>query len=217
MEHYITAFSRIYDFRAFVNGRLIYYQENIATFADFIKTVFRQEKIAYPKFFKMDSMSKLGFLASELVLKERPVEGYDAALTGVVFANSGASLDTDMAHQETIRDRSAYFPSPSVFVYTLPNIVIGEVCIRHRIKGENAFLVAESPAGGLLHDYVAELFRSGRLEACLVGWVEVVGESFDAMVALVEPAGRVSGSGTPGFRPIRFTRENFEMLMQINR
>ncbi len=217
MEHYITAYSRIFDFRAFVNGRLIYYQENIATFADFIKTVFRQEKIAYPKFFKMDSMSKLGFLASELVLKERPAEGYDPAMTGVVFANSGASLDTDMAHQETIKDRSAYFPSPSVFVYTLPNIVIGEVCIRHRIKGENAFLVAETPAGSMLHDYVAELFRSGRAEACLVGWIEVVGDSFDALVAMVEPGGRETGDNAPGFRPLRFTRENFESLMQINR
>ncbi|MCX6266542.1 MAG: 3-oxoacyl-ACP synthase, partial [Bacteroidetes bacterium] len=186
MDLFITSYSHLHDNNVIVNGRLIFYQENIVKFADFIKTVFKQEQIVYPRFYKMDSISKLGFLAVELVLKEKAIEGYRPEEVGVVLSNSSSSLDTDIAHSETVKDRSNYFPSPSVFVYTLPNIVIGEICIRHKIKGENVFLISESFNAKLLYDYVSELFESKRVEACMCGWVEVMGNKCNAMVALVE-------------------------------
>jgi hypothetical protein len=216
MSRYITSFSRLHQNRVIVDGRLIFYQENILTFADFIKSVFKQEKVAYPKFYKMDAISKLGFLAAEMVMRGKKPFSYPAEKAGVVFCNSSSSLDTDMAHQETIRDRSAYFPSPSVFVYTLPNIVIGEVCIRHNFKGENAFLVSESFDAALLRDYVDELFENGRVEACLCGWIDLLGNQCDAMVALVEDADRISPESPGGFKPLAFSTENLEMIMKPN-
>ncbi len=216
MDRFITTYSRIGDQTAIVNNRILSFQENILNFADFIKSVFRQEQVSYPKFFKMDAISRLGFLAAELALKDRPLTGYAPASVGVVLTNSSASLETDMAHQETIRDRSGYFPSPSVFVYTLPNIVIGEICIRHRIKGENAFLVTETFDAGLIVSFVSELFDNNRVEACLTGWVEVIGNKYHAMVALVEKSGRAFPEHAEGFRPVLFNEQNLNNLMKRN-
>lgn len=186
MDLLITSYCCIHDNKVIVNNRLTFYQENISKFADFAKSAFKQAQISYPKFYKMDSISKLGFLATELMLQEKTIASYPPEKVGVVLSNASSSLDTDMAHQETIKDRSGYFPSPSVFVYTLPNIVIGEVCIRHKIKGENAFLISESLDAELICNYVNELFDNGRVDACICGWTEVLGTQFTALVMLVE-------------------------------
>ncbi len=214
MERIITSYSHLCDNKVVVNGRIIFYQENILKFADFVKTVFKQEQVVYPKFYKMDAISKLGFLATELVLKEKTLEGYRPAAVGVVFSNSSSSLDTDIAHNETIKDRSGYYPSPSVFVYTLPNIVIGEVCIRHKIKGENAFLISEAFSGKLLLDYVEELFNNKRVDACLCGWIEVMGNKCNAMAVLVENHDHASGYRVAGFTPMHFNIENLNLIME---
>ncbi|MCX6306860.1 MAG: 3-oxoacyl-ACP synthase [Bacteroidetes bacterium] len=216
MDRIITSYSHLHDNKVIVNGRLIFYQENILKFADFVKTVFKQEQIVYPRFYKMDAISKLGFLAVELVLKEQTIDGYDRDTVGVVLCNSSSSLETDIAHNDTIKDRTAYFPSPSVFVYTLPNIVIGEVCIKNKIKGENAFLISESFNGRLLCDYVDELFNSKRVDACLCGWVEVLGNNCNALMVLVENQDDEKVNKSPGFNPVIFNEENLNFIMKHN-
>ena len=216
MDRLITSYSHILENKVIVNDRIVFYQENIIKFADFVKTVFKQEQFAYPKFYKMDAISKLGFLATELVFKEKTIEGYRPEAVGVVLSNSSSSLDTDIAHNETISDRSAYFPSPSVFVYTLPNIVIGEICIKNNIKGENAFLISETFNGKLLVEYVSELFDNDRVEACLCGWVEVMGNKCNAIVALVEKISGGMNEGNPGIKSMIFNEENLNLIMKRN-
>lgn len=216
MNRFITSYCHLRDNKVIVNDRLLFYQENIIKFADFVKSVYKQEQINYPKFYKMDAISKLGFLAAELMLKENTIEGYDPVEVGVVLSNSSSSLDTDIAHSETIKDRSDYFPSPSVFVYTLPNIVIGEICIKHRIKGENVFLIAESFDGKLLYNYVDELFNNKRVEACLCGWVEVMGNTCEALVLLVEKAERSAKVEISNFKSMPFNDVNLNLLMERN-
>ena len=61
----------------------------------------------------------------------------------MVFANSNSSLDVDIKHNASIADKEKYFPKPAVFVYTLPNIMLGELSIRHLLRGENIFFVSE--------------------------------------------------------------------------
>jgi len=215
MDQIITSYCRIRDNEVIVNDRLIFYQENIVKFAEVLKSVYKQEQIIYPKFYKMDAISKLGFLATELVLKEKALEGYRPGTVGVVLSNSSSSLDTDIAHNETIKDRSSYFPSPSVFVYTLPNIVIGEICIRHKIKGENVFLISEAFNGKMLFSYVDELFTNERVDACLCGWVEALGNKYNAMIALVENNRPMQGTPA-GFKPLLFNIENLNLIMTRN-
>jgi len=216
MNLIITSYSHLHDNKVIVNGHIIFYQENIIKFADFIKSVYKQEKLNYPKFYKMDSISKLGFLAAELVLKETTVEGYRPEAVGVVISNSSSSLDTDIAHNETIKERSSYFPSPSVFVYTLPNIVVGEICIKNKIKGENVFLISETFNGKLLCEYVEELFINERVEACLCGWVEVMGNNCNALIALIENEERRGINVIPDFEFMPFNAENLNLIMTRN-
>ncbi|MEI7981089.1 MAG: 3-oxoacyl-ACP synthase [Bacteroidota bacterium] len=216
MELIVTSYCEIHEKKVVINDRLAFFKENFLNFADFLKSVYKQEEINYPKFYKMDSVSKLGFLATELVLKEKSITGYRNDAVGVVLSNSSSSLDTDILHNDTIKDRTNYFPSPSVFVYTLPNIVIGEICIKNKINGENVFLVSETFDGKLLVDYVSELFLRSRLDACLCGWVEVLGNKYKALIMLVEK-GSFEGNEIPqGFVPIPFTISNLNQLIVRN-
>ncbi|MBX9448628.1 MAG: hypothetical protein KL787_02435 [Taibaiella sp.] len=59
------------------------------------------------------------------------------------FANQSSSLDTDIRHQNSIQDPGQFYPGPAIFVYTLPNIAIGEVSIRHQLQTESMFLIQE--------------------------------------------------------------------------
>ena len=105
--------------------------------SNFLLSVYRHFNMDYPKFYKMDNLCKLGFLAVELLLKDRQLaEEYGSENIGIVFSNANSSLDADLHYFKSVKN----IPSPAQFVYTLPNIVIGEVSIRHRCKGENAFL-----------------------------------------------------------------------------
>ena len=115
------------------------------TFSDQREIVneYRRLGVDYPKFFKMDSLSKMAFIASERLLNgydERFVSRDDVA---VVFFNSSSSLAVDIDYQKTIRLNDDYYPSPSLFVYTLPNICAGEVAIRNKFCGETSFFVFE--------------------------------------------------------------------------
>lgn len=216
MRQFITAYTLIDGFKCMVNGRLLFYQENILTFADFIKALYKQEQINYPKFYKMDALGKLGFIASELLLRNKDFKSYPPELTGVVLSNSSSSLDTDIAHNETIRDRDRYFPSPSVFVYTLPNIVIGEICIRNGIKGENAFLVSETFNPELLTGYVTDLFNRELVDRCLCGWIEVMGNRCEAILACVENLDGLPETQPGMFNPVPFDAEHLKLLKNQN-
>ena len=104
--------------------------------------IYRQLNVNYLKFFKMDNLSKLSILATECLLKgSELIEPEENGNMAVVLSNSSSSNVTDSNYQQTINDPANYFPSPSLFVYTLPNISIGEICIKYRIYGENVFLI----------------------------------------------------------------------------
>lgn len=129
--------------------------------------------MAYPKFFKMDCLSKAGILAAEMVM--RAVGQANEELKndwGVVCFNSAASLDDDRTYQATIQDPENYFPSPSVFVYTLANIVAGEMAIKYKLRGETSFYVSEHFDKEKLKKAVADVFAQTNAKHLLAGWVD---------------------------------------------
>ena len=182
-------------------------------FAAFIKALYKKEQLNYPKFYKMDNLSKLGFLTAELIFKSRNIpERYKKEEVGIVISNSSSSLDTDIHYQETISDSANYYPSPSVFVYTLPNILIGEICIKNGITGENAFLISEKFNGELICNYVDNLLQNNNIQACLCGWVELLMEDYESCLMIVEKEEVLTGrnEGTEKYRA--FTKENVTQL-----
>lgn len=167
----------------FENGKQIV-DSNTTDFSEFIKQVYRNFEHIYPKFYKMDDLCKLAYIASELVLKDETEK--DIAL---LFSNNEGSLDTDYKHQQSIQNNDAYFPSPAVFVYTLPNIAIGEVSIRHQLKSESAFFIASEYQADYMHKYTEHLLRTNKAKKVLCGWVHCLNGAYKACFYLVETNG----------------------------
>jgi len=139
-------------------------------FNKFMKLAYKYFGIKYPKFYKMEKLCKLAFIASEILLKDINLsDNYKPEDIAVILSNGSSSLDTDLEYQSTIEDKSNYFPSPAVFVYTLANIMAGEICIRNNIKGENTVFISEDFEKDFLMDYVDILFKTGKAKACITG------------------------------------------------
>ncbi len=138
-----------------------------------LKFVYNRYNIKYPKFYKMDILSKLAFLTSEILLKDTLItKKYKDDEIAVILSSGSSSLQTDYNYQQTISDIRNYFPSPSTFVYTLPNIMVGEICIRNKIKGENTVFISENFDKEFIFRYVNLLFQSDKIKACITGRVE---------------------------------------------
>ena len=129
----------------------------------------RQYAGDYPKFFKMDMLSRLGFVAAEILLRDIPLEDKENA--AVILFNRSGSLVTDRNYQLTLADGN-YFPSPALFVYTLANIVTGEIAIRHKIFGETSFHILEKEDPAEMDAIVESAWTTSNPPFILTGWVE---------------------------------------------
>lgn len=143
-----------------------------------LKHLFKDMQIEYPKFYKMDGLSKLGFLASELLLQDQ-----ETALgkTGIALQNKESSVHADTLFLQSLGD----IPSPALFVYTLPNIVTGEICIRHKLEGENTFMIFEAFNSTHLVQTVYGMMEDESHERCIAGWVEFGAHGMIAFLVLV--------------------------------
>ena len=187
MANRISKYCIIRNNKITINGSVDFEQEHAVDFQSFIRAAYRNYEISYPKFFKMDDLCKLAFITAEILLKEENLNGrYESEEIGLVIANSNSSLDTDIKHHDTIKDKSNYFPSPSVFVYTLPNIMIGEISIKNKIQGENAFFIFEKFEPDFICNYVNNLLDTGKVGSCISGWVDYYSGKYESMLCLVE-------------------------------
>jgi hypothetical protein len=203
----ITASCTIAGHVVHKDGKAVFENTN-ADLPGFLLSVYQHFDLNYPRFYKMDNLSKLGWLASEILLmgKERL---HRPEKTGILLTNANASLDTDLKYFETVKD----IPSPSLFGYTLPNIVIGEICIRNNFKGENTFFVFADFDAGFIEGTVGILLDTDILETCICGWVDLLGEEYKAVLFLVEKFGDGSAAGL-GSQADPFTRENMDRIFQ---
>lgn len=133
------------------------------------------------KFFKMTDMCKLGYLAAEYMLSNLEYEPYDVAM---VLSNRSSSLDADLQHWR-IQKRDNEPASPAAFVYTLPNIVMGEIAIKHKVKGETTFFVANDKNDNFATHYAEMLLGSGRYKYVLTGWCELLDNEYELDFKLI--------------------------------
>lgn len=184
---YIQSFCKIQNNEIILNGTSIFKLEPTA-FSDFSKQGYQNFEMNYPKFFKMDNLSKLAFLGAELLLKSE-TNNEKENNTALLFANNSSSLDTDMKYQNSISDPENYFPSPAVFVYTLPNICLGEISIRHQLKSENSFFIFETFNPAFMVNYAKALLDLNKADKVLCGWTEYYDEEYKAFLYLVAKEG----------------------------
>ena len=141
-----------------------------------LTTLYKQIIGNYPKYYKMDGLCRLGFVASELLLKAERDEGSfteDINKTrAIVFFNRSSSIASDKKYLASIVEKDNYFPSPSVFVYTLPNIVTGEIAIRNGYHGETSFYILPHKNELLMQDIIETTFMDEQTTSILTGWLD---------------------------------------------
>ncbi|MBP6335436.1 MAG: 3-oxoacyl-ACP synthase [Bacteroidia bacterium] len=178
----IRKFAGIRDGVFFENENRISEQGSLS-FDEWMDQIYKTSIIAYPKFHKMDRLSKLGFATSEVLLKDLSIhKGVDPDKIAVVLANKSSSLDTDIHYQNLLKKGVS---SPAVFVYTLPNILIGEICIRNKIKGESVFFISDSYNITQQFNYINIILKDQIADTCIGGWVEMLGDRFESFLYLV--------------------------------
>lgn len=168
--------------QVFGDGKLLFEKTDVND-VEFLQAAYTHFEINYPKFFKMDNLCKTGFIAGELLLKGKNVsEKYLPEETGIVLSSRNSSLDTDLRYQKTVKEAS----SPALFVYTLPNVLIGELCIRQHIKGEAACFVFDIFDRVFQQNYFQQLFDSGKLKAGISGWADYYNGNAEAVFEWIE-------------------------------
>lgn len=187
MEATIVSYCKIKNDTVWVNGEKINIDNKSVDFSAFLVNLYRQMNLNYPKFFKMDNLCKLGLLAAEMVIQNNSKpENFEKDKVAIFLSNNSSSIETDRNHLKTIINKNDYFPSPAVFVYTLPNIIIGEIAIKHKFTGENAFFVSETFDANLMHTYTSIALKSNHTTDAVCGWVNVDGNEYEAFMYYTE-------------------------------
>ena len=131
------------------------------------------------RFLRMDLMCRLGFMAAELL-----DTNFDAMpdacreRIGVCVESFTGSLDTDIRFAQT--------PRPSIFAYTLPSTVIGEICIRFRLKGPVLSLISTNANATDALTEAAEWLRAGDAEMVLCFSIEALNRETASSISLPE-------------------------------
>ena len=135
-----------------------------------LTTLYKQMIGNYPKFYKMDGLSRLGFVASEILLNAE--KGETDKERAIIFFNHSSSIASDRNYKESINDKNNYFPSPSIFVYTLPNIVTGEIAIRNHFHGETSFFILPNKDKKMMEEILQASCRDAQSKSFLTGWID---------------------------------------------
>lgn len=172
----------IEESRILVNGQPVCISTQ-THFEDFIKEAYKKTEEKNIKFFKMDHLAKLAYMSAHHLLEDISFEPEEMA---ILLSNSSASLDTDVHHQQIIDKNGDEMASPSVFVYTLPNVAIGEICIRHKIQGENTFFILPDYDRDFLIEKARMCFSRFPIRYCIIGWCEYLSGKYQAKLELLK-------------------------------
>ena len=152
---YIQKSCRIHDRRVMVDGQTRFEaSDGHASGTDFLADAFRSMGIDYRKFYKMDPLSRLGFLAAELILPQPAEADPSGEEMGLICFNSTASLAADRAYQRTIP------------------------------AGETAFYVLRAFNPETICHIVRETIADAGLHRVFVGWIDIDTDRLDARAVL---------------------------------
>jgi 3-oxoacyl-(acyl-carrier-protein) synthase len=133
------------------------------------------------RFARMDLMSRLGLLAAELLdagIDRLPADLRDRV--GVLVETRAGCLATDLQFLRT--------PRPSVFAYTLPSTVLGEVCIRYRLRGPVLCLLAPDEERRYAIQEATDWLQAGDAHTCLCLSVEAIDPATAETLPVLHPA-----------------------------
>ena len=162
---------RITPSEALVDGMAISLPEGISG-KETLSFIYKEKVGGYPQFYKMDNLSRLGFIASELLLQAEGKERFAGTDSrAVILFNRSSSIITDRKYLESIAEDN-YYPSPALFVYTLPNIITGEIAIRNKYNGETSFYILPEKDEGIMESVLNSAMLDNRTESIVSGWID---------------------------------------------
>ena len=138
--------------------------------AGLLSEIYRKYVGDYPKYHKMDALSRLAFLATELLLSRGDVP-QDSGRATILF-NRTSSVVADRCHLGSIAKPGEFYPSPSVFLGTLPNIATGEIAIRHGYTGETSLYITDFRDEALMKNVIGSSFSQGGFRSLICGFVD---------------------------------------------
>ena len=162
------------------------FSDKYADFGTFIREAFKSRGENNMKFYKLDDLCKLGYVAAAWLLDG--IE-FGEEECGMVLSGKYGCLDTDMKHQQIIDKEGDAASSPAVFVYTLPNVVAGEISIRHHIKGENTWFWSDDRTMSDLKHYASLMAGASDLRYCIIGHLDFLNGEYFAKFELWSVAG----------------------------
>ena len=151
----------------------------------------------YPKFYKMDMLSRLAFVASELLIdseghrsKDEDQRTLNSNLStlnssrAIVFFNHSSSIIADRQYLKSI-EKEDFYPSPAAFVYTLPNITTGEIALRNGYHGETSFYLLAQRNEKLMQRVIKSTFIDRDTKSIIGGWIDCPSEDeFECEISL---------------------------------
>jgi 3-oxoacyl-[acyl-carrier-protein] synthase-1 len=152
---------------------------------DMLTLLYKQYVGDYPRYYKMDILSKVAFICSELLLQAEGQRDEHKEDRAVILFNHSSAIVSDRAFLSTISEE--YYPSPSAFVYTLPNIATGEIAIRNGYHGETSFYILPCKSAEIMDMVVKATLRDNAMRSVISGWVDCDDENnFEAEMMIGE-------------------------------
>jgi len=144
----------------------------------------------YPKFYKMDMLSRLAFVASELLIDSEGQRSKDEGEfsisndRAIVLFNHSSSIIADRQYLKSI-EKDDFYPSPAAFVYTLPNITTGEIALRNGYHGETSFYLLAERNEKLMQRVIKSTFIDRDTKSIIGGWIDCLSEDeFECEISL---------------------------------
>mgnify|MGYP004505441573 CR=1 FL=1 len=149
------------------------------TSKDDLTAIYKERIGNYPKFYKMDTLSRLAFVATELlkaeVMKRNDERTAKETLVNddcaVILFNRTSSCISDHRFIDTIKDDDNFFPSPAVFVYTLPNITTGEIALRNGWHSETSFYILPDHDEQMMNNILTTTAAFDTTRCIISGWI----------------------------------------------
>ena len=137
-----------------------------------------------PRFYKMDLYSRLAYVGTGILARDN-LAGCAPQDIGLLLFTQNGSVLADRKHLSTFSKE--YYPSPAVFVNTLPNVVLGEIAVTHQIKGETTLVMLARKDRETMKSILAATLRATRPAALITGWVDCESENaFQASLQLLK-------------------------------
>ena len=154
--------------------------------AALVTEIFKKFLADGSRFFKMDLYSRLAYVATSLLAKDS-LEGCDSEEVALVVFTQNGSVLADRKHLSTFSNPEEFFPSPAVFINTLPNVVLGEIAVKNTIKGETTLVLLPGRDESAMNRIIDATLAATKPAVMICGWIDCDAEdSFTADLKMLK-------------------------------